>query len=133
MTYSLSTISRNWPGGSLASLSAVSIAALLVLSACSSVPQALNVQIAPVEVERPDDRPPLPNPQPIEQREVTWKVLTPETLPKGDGWVYFGVTPENYEDMALNHADVLRFTREAMWRLRYYRGELEDEEQPDAR
>ena len=96
-----------------------------------------------MEIERPQEHPPLPNPQAIQQRDVDWKVLTPETLPEGTDWVFFGVTPRDYEDLSLNQADVLRFITEAVWRLRYYRGELPsdavppdqpaDEEAPDGR
>ncbi len=84
-----------------------------------------------MQLERPQETPPLPNPRPIEQRDVEWKVLTPDTLPEGGNWVFFGVTPRDYEDLALNQADVLRFVEEAMWRLRYYRGELPADEEPE--
>lgn len=124
MTYSLSTTSQSSRAGSRASLRVASILALGLLSACSSVPQALKVLTAPVEIEKPAERPPLPNPKPIAQREVEWVVLTPDTLPEGTGWVFFAITPRDYEDASLNQAEVLRFVREATWRLRYYRGEL---------
>ena len=94
-----------------------------MLSACSSVPAALNVLTAPVQIDRPTERPPLPNPPPIETRKLEWTVLTPETLPLGDDWVFFGLTPRAYEDLSLNQADTLRFIDEAMWRLNYYTGE----------
>ena len=67
----------------------------------------------------------MPNPQPIETRTVEWTVLTPETIPDSDDWSYFGLTADEYEDLALNQADILRWVREAAWRLRYYRGEIE--------
>lgn len=54
---------------------------------------------------------------------MTWKVLTPETLPEGDEWVYFGLSVRDYEALSLNQADVLRWVQEAVWRLRYYSGE----------
>lgn len=124
MTYSPSMTSQSSRGVSRASLSVVSILVLGLLSACSSVPQALEVQTVPMKVKRPQERPPLPNPRPIEQREVEWRVLTPDTLPDGNGWVFFAITPRDYEDASLNQAEIQRFVREAMWRLRYYRGEL---------
>lgn len=82
------------------------------------------MQTAPVQVDRPSGLPPLPNPRPIAQRAIQWTVLTPNTLPEGDDWVFFGIRPRSYEDLAVNEAEVLRFVREALWRLRYYRGEL---------
>jgi len=60
-------------------------------------------------------------------------VLTPETVPlneeyepereqifEGINWVYFGITPENYEVLSRNQAEALRWVKEAMWRLQYY-------------
>ena len=88
------------------------------------MPPVLSVRTAPVEIERPDERPPLPNPAPIEEpREIEWKVLTPETLPVTDDWVFFGLSPEDYEDLSTNTAELLRWIQEAQWRLQYYRGE----------
>ncbi len=58
---------------------------------------------------------------------VKWTVLTPTKLPEGDDWVFFGLTPRAYEDLSFNMADVLRWVREAMWRLQYYRGDLSDQ------
>lgn len=37
--------------------------------------------------------------------------------------MYYGVTPKNYEVLARNMADILRWVKEARWRLDYYRGE----------
>lgn len=76
------------------------------------------------DIDRPQERPPLPNPKPLKQRSIPWKVLTPATLPAGDDWVLFAITPEAYANLSRNQAEVLRFVSEAMWRLRYYRGEL---------
>lgn len=82
------------------------------------------MRTAPVAIDRPEERPALPNPAPIEEpRKIEWKVLTPETLPAGDNWVFFGLTPEDYEDLSMNTADLLRWIEEALWRLQYYRGE----------
>lgn len=75
-------------------------------------------------MERPQARPPIPNPAPVRTRPVEWRVLTPDRLPEGDDWVYFGVDPQNYENLARNQADQLRYIREADWRLKYYRGDL---------
>lgn len=133
MTYSRSTTSRSSRAGSLASLSVASMLALSTLSACSAVPAALEVLTAPTEVAKPQERPPLPNPRPVEQREIEWRVVTPDRLPDGDDWVLFAVTPRDYEDMSHNQAEVLRFVRETMWRLRYYRGELPADATPPDR
>jgi len=37
--------------------------------------------------------------------------------------VLIALTPQDYETLARNQADTLRWVREAMWRLQYYRQE----------
>jgi hypothetical protein len=76
-------------------------------------------------IEQPDTRPPLPNPKPIETSPFKWKVITPARLPEGTKWVYYAITPAEYEILSRNMADILRWVREAKWRLDYYRGEGE--------
>lgn len=82
----------------------------------------LEIFTTPVEIERPPDKIKLPNPAPIRQHPFVWKVLTPETLPSDDGWVYYALKVEDYENLARNMADIQRWVKEAMWRLEYYRG-----------
>lgn len=105
-----------------------SIVALLALSACSSAPRTLDVRAAPIEVARPDPRPPVPDPAPVDLRDLRWTVVTPDRLPEGDDWSVIGLTPRGYEALAHNQAELLRWMREAAWRLRYYRGELREGE-----
>jgi hypothetical protein len=76
-----------------------------------------------VEIERPPETPKLPNPKPIETAPIKWFVMTPDRLPEAEVWVYYGLTTEQYEVLARNMADILRWVREAQWRLNYYRGE----------
>ena len=76
-----------------------------------------------LSLPKPDKRPNIPNPDPIQLNEVEWVVLTPERLPEGDNWVYFSMTPRTYETLARNQAEILRWVKEAQWRLNYYRGE----------
>jgi len=106
-----------------ASWSVASAMGLLLLSACSSAPRELQVTTAPVELPRPEATPPLPNPEPINTASVNWIIVTPDRLPAGDGWVLIALTPQDYETLARNQADTLRWVREAMWRLQYYRQE----------
>jgi len=56
--------------------------------------------------------------------------MTPETLPEDDDWVFFAVTPQDYESLSLNYADFLRWAQEAQWRFDYYRGELDSQQPP---
>jgi hypothetical protein len=74
-------------------------------------------------VEKPQEKPPVPNPRPIETSPIEWFVITPDRLPNGENWVYYGITPKQYETLSRNMADILRWVKEAQWRLQYYRGE----------
>jgi hypothetical protein len=76
-----------------------------------------------VEIHRPNPVPPLPNPRPIDTADFEWKVITPERLPNTPNFVYYGITPTQYETLSRNIADILRWVREAKWRLDYYRRE----------
>ena len=79
-----------------------------------------------MEIERPGDtRPALPNPRAIDTVPVEFKVLTEETLLDGPGWVYYGLTVENYEALSRNMAEILRWIKEARWRLDYYRNDAD--------
>jgi hypothetical protein len=93
-----------------------------MFSACSNAPR-VETLTTPVEVMRPETRPALPNPQAIHLTPFNWFVITPERLPNGDEWVYYGITPQQYEILARNMAEILRWVKEAQWRLDYYRGE----------
>lgn len=87
------------------------------------------MRTVPEEIARPADRPALPNPQPVEMLDVDWKVVTPDTLPEGR-YVLFALTPQQYESLSLNMAELRRWIDEAMWRLDYY---TKEGEAPDGR
>lgn len=82
------------------------------------------------QVERPPTVQPLPDPEPIRAYPFDWDVMRPDRLPEGD-WVRYGITPQEYENLSRTMADMIRWAREAKWRLDYYRRELtrEDSEQ----
>ena len=98
--------------------------ALFVLSACSNVPRALELLTVPTKIDLPQ-RPNLPNPAPIEQLKIDWKVLTAERVPENDSWVMIALSMRDYEELSRNFADTARFIQETMHRLSYYRGELD--------
>lgn len=128
--FSQSTTLKPWADRSRVWLSAGLIAALLALSACSSAPQELQTRIAIEDIERPTERPVLPDPAPIQTRRVEWQVVTPDTLPEGNDWVLFSMTAKDYENLAKTMADTIRWVKEAKWRLQYYRGETDVPAEP---
>ena len=102
-------------------LSAALIAGLLVSTGCSSRPP-VEVILGGTQIKQPNLRPALPNPQAVSLSPFKWKVITKKRLPKGDRWVYYAITPREYEVLARNMAELLRWVKEAKWRLDYYRG-----------
>lgn len=96
-----------------------------MLTGCSSAPQALEVLTVETPVELPPERPNVPDPSPVILQDIDWVVVTPQTVPPMDiEWVFFALSPEDYELLALNQAELIRWISEAKWRLMYYRGEL---------
>lgn len=123
MMSSRDTISRRWRR---AVLVWSSIASMMALSACgfSSSRPPVEVDLKRLEVELPPARPALPDPQPADLQQVRFVVLTPEVAASlGSDWVFIALTPDQYEIMSRNSAELLRWATEAAWRLRYYRGE----------
>lgn len=69
----------------------------------------------------------VPNPNPIDLNLFNWKVITADRLPSNDNWVYYGLTPKQYEILARNMAEILRWVEEAQWRLDFYKKEATNE------
>lgn len=82
------------------------------------------------EIPKPETRPVLPDPAPIKTQEVDWIILTDKSTIK-EGEAFIALTPQNYEDLSLTMADILRWIKEANWRLKYYRGENLKQEAQD--
>lgn len=91
-------------------------------SGCSTT-KPLEIFTKTIEVKQPPEKVKLPNPAPTAQHPFKWKVLTDERLPNEDGWVYYCLKVEGYENLARNMTDLDRWVAEAMWRLGYYRGD----------
>ena len=100
--------------------SGLSIALLLVASGCSTVapPPAVVSEI----IELPDRSPPIPYPQPLLLETFKWTLMAPGHRRDPDQ-VYFCLKPPGYEAAARNNGQLLRFTKEVMWQLRYYQGD----------
>ena len=86
--------------------------ALLALSGCSSAPRTLDVNATPVEVPTPPTSIPVTLPLPLDLVPVEFKVVTPDRVPEGD-WVYIALHPRQYENLARNQTELLRWIREA--------------------
>lgn len=70
----------------------------------------------------------LPRPAEPNLQPVHWKVLTPFTLgvcPKGQKcstWFYMGLSEEDYNALASNEDEMLRWKEQVEWLLDYYEG-----------
>lgn len=85
---------------------------LVVLIGCSSVPQTPPANPPPTGATL------LPYPAPVNLESVDWIVIeSPE------GQRYVALTPEQFETLMANHAELLRYIREAGYQIRHYRGE----------
>lgn len=81
---------------------------LLLLGGCATepVPKATTIEPDEFRVE-------LPKPEPVTMREIEWRVI------RTDEGVWFAITPNDYEDLALNMNEILRWMREvrASWEV----------------
>lgn len=78
-------------------------------------------------MDLPERRPSVPDPAPLDLQQVHWDVVTPDTLPDGADWALFALTADQYERLSLNIAELLRWVREAKWRLDYYSERLPED------
>lgn len=76
----------------------------------------IHVAAAP-EIKLPNSCPVFPDPVPINTLPVVWQVITPTTTPEGEEWVLFALDTDQYENLSLTTADILRWVKEASWRL----------------
>jgi len=110
----------------------------ILLSGCSIFGTPVKqIETVKVEVEKP--RLNLPNPQPLDLRDVKWVIVTRENAEevfaelekKGQPIAIFGLTAEGYEALSLNIADIKTYIgtqKEIMIQYRdYYEPKQEEE------
>ena len=127
MTFFQNMTWGNWQLKNLSLSKIVLILVLLNSFGCSSAKLPLPVV---TEIPQPESRPNLPDPEPIKTQEVDWIILTDKNIIK-EGEVFIALTPKNYEDLSLTMSDILRWIKEANWRLKYYKGEGIKQEEND--
>lgn len=113
-----------WVGPNRRYWSGLLIAVLLASLGCSTAapPPAVVTEI----VKLPDPTPPIPYPQPLALELYQWSVMAPGHWRDPDK-VYFCLDPSGYEAATRNNGQLLRFTKEVMWQLRYYNQENADD------
>lgn len=106
----------------LSQLRALSVATLLILSACSTMPPVVGQETdAPL---LPPVRSTLPQPAPLQQNPFEVQSTTI------DGTAVFTLTPEAYSVLEHDLTDMLRYIRETKWLLDYYEGKHDGDAQP---
>ncbi len=104
--------------------------ALLTISACSPAPREINISAKPVE--KPELV--LPKSDKLNTRDVEWTVITPENFQevvsklsaKGKPVVFFALTDEGYEALALNLSDLRAFIQQQQAIIVAYEGYYKD-------
>lgn len=114
------------------------LTSVILLSGCSIFREPVKqIETVKVEVEKP--RLSLPNPQPLDLRDVEWVVVTRENAEqvfaelekKGEPIAIFGLTTQGYEALSLNIADIKTYLgtqKEILLQYReYYEPKKEEE------
>ncbi len=77
----------------------------------------MEIQTAPIELERPPEVILPEAPPPVVLLPIEWVVITPDRLPTMEDWVIFGLAPDDYERLSQNQAELLRWIIEAKRRI----------------
>ena len=89
------------------------LSSVVLLSGCTLFREPVKqIETVKVEVEKP--RLNLPNPQPLDLRDVEWVIMTRENAEevfaelekRGEPIAIFGLTSQGYEALSLNIADI---------------------------
>lgn len=114
------------------------LSSVFLLTGCSIFSEPVKqIETVKTEVERPKLN--LPNPQPLDLRDVEWVIVTRENAEevfaelekKGEPIAIFGLTAKGYEALSLNIADIkvyLGTQKELLVQYRdYYEPKQEEE------
>jgi len=99
----------------------------IILTSCNTVPKTIEISSKPVEKIKLN----IPEPRPLSLSNPTWLVVTDAT--KDDiidkNAVIFGITVEDYKNMAVNQAEVLRILEAYKNTLRAYKNYYEPKDE----
>lgn len=112
------------------------LSSVFLLTGCSIFSEPVKqIETVKTEVERPKLN--LPNPQPLDLRDVEWVIVTRENAEevfaelekKGEPIAIFGLTAKGYEALSLNIADIKVFLGTQKELLVQYRDYYEPKEE----
>ena len=109
----------------------IALMAMLLLSSCSSIPNVIDINAAPVEKQKLE----LPSVDRFSQRPTDWIVITPENAEQifsqlsadGKTLVVFAMEEQSYQALSLNVTDLLKLVKQQQAVIaayeRYYEAE----------
>lgn len=104
----------------------MSLSLLLLTSACSTTPVAPVIQTKIVKQNVPVQ----PRPAPVKLNNIAWHVVTEENLQEflttfsDTGVVFFALSVEDYETLALNMSEIRRYIEQQKAIIVYYETSL---------
>lgn len=109
---------------------------IVLLSGCSMFPKAPVVVTKPVIAEKP--KLVVTQPTPANQLPIQWTVLTKDNVEsklqemadKGESFVFFAVTPQGYQNLSLNIAELRRYIQQQNAVIATMKNYYEPEEKP---
>ena len=95
-----------------------------------SRPQPRQVEIVHQPIEIPAPKIPLiPLPLPVDLVPVEWEILSGQDFTCEGDFVFISLSPSGYENLSRNQAELLRYVKEAVYQLDYYRRVISDASQ----
>ena len=101
---------------------------LLLVVGCSMMPNTKQVEVKTIAERPPMYHPPLP--MEMQLTDVQFEVLTPETMTTYLGLIdenkaprkpYYALTTKQYENLAMNMAEIKRYTKNILTIVKFYR------------
>jgi len=95
----------------------------LMLTACETTRAPINVAVTINPLENVTIEHPTP-PRSVNMRSVEWHVITSETMNEyfnSSATVLYGINPSDYEDLALNLAELRRYILSLQANNEYYK------------
>lgn len=101
---------------------------ILLVGGCSLMPQTKPVEVKTIAMHAPMYHPPLP--MEMQLTDVQFEILTPDTMTAYLGLIdenkaprkpYYALTTKQYENLAMNMAEIKRYTKNILTIVKFYR------------
>lgn len=101
---------------------------IVLFSGCSMMPNTKQVQVKTIAERPPMYHPPLP--MEMQLTDIEFEILTPDTMTeylalvkegKAPPKPYYSLTTKQYENLAMNMAEIKRYTKNILMIVKFYR------------